>query len=152
MEKIALRAPGFQSCLIDRDPSVNLERFLKYPTEGDLDSDQRETDLPKKPSFLARLIPGLNNRYHASVAAAMANLRATAEEHNRSVKAAETALTNNDPEAIGNYFELVLSTSEYPSKFPRRARVAFIPASRQLAFDYQLPIIEDIIPNVEKYK
>jgi restriction system protein len=90
----------------------------------------------------------INRRRHD----AMANLRTTAEEHNRSVKVAETALRNNDPEAIRNYFELVLSTSEYPAKFPRRMRVAFIPEFRQLAFDYQLPTIEDIIPNIEKYK
>jgi hypothetical protein len=52
-------------CALDRDPSVNFERFLKFPTEGDLDSDetlrlisepQRESYLPIKPSFIARLI------------------------------------------------------------------------------------------------
>jgi restriction system protein len=83
---------------------------------------------------------------------AMAKLRTAAEEHNRSVKAAETALKNNDPEAIRNYFELVLSTSDYPAEFPRKVRVAYITESKQLAFDYQLPGIDDIIPNVEKYK
>jgi restriction system protein len=167
---------------LDRDPSINFEKFLKYPKESDLDSDQtlrlfpkpnRESFLPKKPAFIARLIPGVKKRYRASVVAAeqcfsqkleefeeihrrrrnaIAVLYASAEEHNRSVKAAETALTNNDPEAIRNYFELVLSTSEYPGKFPRKARVAFVQESNLLAFDYQLPTIEDIIPHVEKYK
>jgi restriction system protein len=80
----------------------------------------------------------------------MAILYASAEEHNRSVKAAEAAFTNNDPEAIRNYFELVLSMSEYPGKFPRKARVAFVPESKQLAFDYQLPTIQEVIPLVEK--
>lgn len=171
---------------LDRDPSIDFDKFLKYPTEANLDfsqllllrpEPQREKFLPKKPSFFALLIPWINDRYHASVAAAeqrfaeelkkyhqeiedirrrrceaMANLRAASEEHNRSVKSAETALRNNDPDAIKNYFELVLSTSEYPANFPRTARVAYIPESRQLAFDYQLPVIDDIIPNVEKYK
>jgi restriction system protein len=169
-------------CVLSRNPTVSFERFLKYPTEADLDSDQtlrlipepqRENNLPKKPSFFARLIPWINNRYLASVIAAeerfleqlrtfeeiqrrrrdaMANLRAAADEHNRSLKAAETALRNNDPDAIRNYFELVLSTSSYPAKFPRTARVAYTPESKQLAFDYQLPLIDDIIPKVEKYK
>lgn len=128
---------------------------MKYPKESDLDSDQtlrlfrkpkRESFLPKKPAFFVRLIPGANKRYRASVIAAeqcfseelgefeevhsrrrnaMAILYASAEEHNQSVKAAEAALTNNDPEAISNYFELGLSMSEYPGKFPRKARVAF---------------------------
>ncbi|MGO9235584.1 MAG: restriction endonuclease [Methylocella sp.] len=165
-----------------RDPSINFESFLKYPEESELDSDQtlrlfpkpkRESFLPEKPALFARLIPGVNKRYLASIVAAeqrfsqkleefeeihrrrcnaMAALCASAEEHNRSIKAAETALANNDPEAIRNYFELVLSTSEYPRKFPRKARVAYVPESKLLAFDYQLPTIEDIIPRVEKYK
>jgi restriction system protein len=82
----------------------------------------------------------------------MAILYASAEEHNQSVKAAEVAFTNNDPEAIRNYFELALSMSEYPGNFPRKARVAFVPESKQLVFDYQLPTIQVIIPLVEKYK
>ncbi|HUI22416.1 MAG TPA: restriction endonuclease [Methylocella sp.] len=167
---------------LSRDPSINFENFLKYPEESELDSDQtlrlfpkpeRDSFLPRKPTFFTRLIPGVNKRYLASIVAAeqcfsqrleefeeinrrrcnaMAALCASAEEHNRSVKVAETALTNNDPEAIRNYFELVLSTSEYPGNFPRKARVAYVPESKLLAFDYQLPTIEDIIPCVEKYK
>ena len=170
------------SLALDRDPSINFEKFLKYPKESDLDSDQtlrlfpkpnRESFLPKKPAFIAQLIPGVKKRYRAAVVAdeqrfseelegfeeihrrrrnAMAILDASAEEHNRSVKAAKVAFTNNDPEAIRNYFELVLGTSESPAKFPRKARVAFVPESKQLVFDYQLPTIEDIIPLVEKYK
>jgi hypothetical protein len=51
---------------------------LKYPKESDLDSDQtlrlfpkpnRESFLPKKPAFIARLIPGVKKRYRASVVA-----------------------------------------------------------------------------------
>jgi restriction system protein len=170
------------SLALDRDPSINFEKFLKYPKESDLDSDQtlrlfpkpeRESFLPKKPAFFAQLIPGANKRFRASVVAAeqcfseelegfeeihrrrrnaMAILYASAEEHNQSVKAAEAAFTNNDPEAIRNYFELVLSMSEYPGKFPRKVRVAFVPESKQLVFDYQLPTIQEIIPLVEKYK
>jgi restriction system protein len=154
---------------LGRDPSINFESFLKHPEESELDWEQtlrlipepkRKSFLPKKPTFFARLIPGANKRYATSIVAAeqcfsqelekfeeiqrrrrnaMATLNASAEEHNRSVKAAETALRNNDPEAIRNYFELVLSMSEYPGKFPRKARVAFVPESKQLAFDYQLP-------------
>jgi restriction system protein len=134
---------------------------------------QRESFLPKKPSFCARIIPWVNNRYRTSVFVAeqrfseelekfeevhcrrrnaMAALHASAEAHNRSVKAAEMGLRNNDPDAIRNYFELVLTSSEYPKEFARRVRVAFIPESKQLVFDYELPTIEDIIPHVEKYR
>jgi hypothetical protein len=47
------------SLALDRDPSINFEKFLKYPKESDLDSDQtlrlfpkpnRESFLPKKPA------------------------------------------------------------------------------------------------------
>jgi hypothetical protein len=51
---------------LGRDPSINFDNFLKYPEESELDSDEtlrlfpkpnRESFLPKKPPFIARLIP-----------------------------------------------------------------------------------------------
>lgn len=166
----------------NRDPSINFEEFLRHPKESDLDSDQTlqpipepkiESFWPEKPKFLVQLLPGAGARYKDAISVAkqrfseklaefnelerrrcdaLANLYASAAEHNRSVNAAETALTNNDPEAIKNYFELVLTRSEYPSDFPLKVRGGYVPESKLIAFDYQLPTIEDVIPRTEKYR
>ena len=37
------------------------------------------------------------------------------------------------------YFSLILQTSSYPNGFPQTFRIAFVPESRQLVVEYQLP-------------
>jgi hypothetical protein len=69
---------------LNRDPSVDFNKFLKYPTEADLESDETlrlipeprpENYLPHKPSFFVRLIPWINDRYLATVAGAWLTCR-----------------------------------------------------------------------------
>ncbi|EFH80237.1 restriction endonuclease [Ktedonobacter racemifer] len=55
------------------------------------------------------------------------------------------------PSAITNYFTLVLSSCEYPENFPQQAKLAFVPESKQLIVEYDLPTI-DVVPTVSAYK
>ena len=57
----------------------------------------------------------------------------------------------DDPEAIVEYFSLVLDASRYPSKFPRTHRMAFVPESKQLVVEYELPGL-DTVPTVKQYR
>ncbi len=164
------------------DPYIKFTDFLQHPTENELGEEfsahlvtepQREKFLPEHPSLFALLIPGTKKRYGARLKeaeclfedafkkfeefntrrlAALAALHQNANIHNQTMRDAEEALEKNDPEAIRNYFELVLSLAEDPAKFPKKLRVAFVPESKQLAFDYQLPTLENSIPEVEKYR
>jgi len=55
------------------------------------------------------------------------------------------------PEAVVTYFTLVLSASAYPDGFPKHARLAFVPESRQLVVEYGLPPFA-VIPEVGQYR
>jgi len=55
------------------------------------------------------------------------------------------------PEAIVDYFTIVLSSSAYPDNFPQRAKVGYVPESKQLVVEYDLPSFE-IIPEFGSFK
>jgi restriction system protein len=57
-----------------------------------------------------------------------------------------------NPEAIMNYCTLVLESSEYPEGFPQHAKIAYVPESKQLVIEYDLPTLDDIIPDIKEYK
>ncbi|MGA2636198.1 restriction endonuclease [Methylocella sp.] len=161
---------------------IRFTDFLRHPDENDLGEEfsrqlfpepQRDKFLPARPSLLAAVIPGTKRKYAAKLKEAEARfadafnkfedftnrrrdaltaLYQEANLHNQTMKDAEEALKNNDPEAIRSYFELVLRLSDDPPQFPKKLRVAFVPESKQLVFDYQLPTLEHSIPAIEKYR
>ena len=55
------------------------------------------------------------------------------------------------PSAIVEYFTMVLASSSYPEKFPQHAKLAYVPESKQLVVEYDLPVLETI-PEVGSYK
>lgn len=56
-----------------------------------------------------------------------------------------------DPEAIVQYFALVLETSAYPDSFPKQSRLAFVPESKQLVIELELPAYH-VVPVVSQHK
>lgn len=46
---------------------------------------------------------------------------------------------------------MVLQRSEYPTEFPQSFRLSYIPDSREIVIDYELPN-KDIMPTVLEYK
>jgi restriction system protein len=63
----------------------------------------------------------------------------------------KAAFRSGQPQAVTDYFALVLEASSYPDGFPQAFRLAYIPESRQLALQYQLPGFERI-PSVAEYR
>ncbi len=55
------------------------------------------------------------------------------------------------PQAIVEYFMMVLAASSYPRDFPQHAKLAYVPESRQLVVEYDLPPFE-IVPEVSSYR
>src|SRR6266699_21260 len=49
------------------------------------------------------------------------------------------------PFAIINYFTMVLTASNYPDGFPQHAKLAYVPESRQLVIEYDLPSFNVIL-------
>lgn len=60
-------------------------------------------------------------------------------------------LSAGTPSAVINYFTMVLSASDYPEGFPQHAKIAYVPESKQLVVEYDLPSFE-IVPAVGLYK
>lgn len=73
------------------------------------------------------------------------------EEHNTEIEEFKNRLEMGDSEAIINYCTLVLESSIYPDDFPQRAKVAYVPESKQVVIEYDLPTI-DIVPDLGSYK
>ncbi len=63
----------------------------------------------------------------------------------------QKALAASSPSAIVNYFTMVLEASDYPEGFPQTAKVAYVPESKQLVVEYDLPHL-DIVSPVSAYK
>jgi restriction system protein len=55
------------------------------------------------------------------------------------------------PDAIVTYFMLVLEASNYPIDFPQQAKLAYVPESKQLVVEYELPPY-DRVPTIGSYK
>ena len=55
------------------------------------------------------------------------------------------------PSAVANYFVLIIEASSYPEGFPQQAQLAFVPESKQLVVEYDLPPYETV-PQVGSYK
>jgi restriction system protein len=67
------------------------------------------------------------------------------------IEAFRTEFEAGDHTAVLSYFDLVLSASRYPEGFPQKFRLAYVPESRQLVVEYELPSL-DVVPAVKSYK
>ena len=82
--------------------------------------------------------------------AATNDLLEQAHVHNEAVDRFKAAFDNYEPDAVVNYFSLVLAASGYPEGFPKQYKVAFVPESKQLVVEYDLPDFT-VVPEVREY-
>jgi restriction system protein len=78
-------------------------------------------------------------------------VEAETAQHNAEIDRFGVALADGNPDAIVQYFGMVLGNSVYPDDFPHHYRLAYVPESRQLVVEYELPSI-DVVPTVREYK
>lgn len=76
---------------------------------------------------------------------------AKAAQRNEEVAEFEAAYRSGDANAVVAYTTMVLERSRYPEGFPQEFRVAYVPDSRQLVVDYELPG-PSIVPTVAEYR
>jgi restriction system protein len=76
--------------------------------------------------------------------------RGVAAQHQR-IDEFRDAFAAGDASAVCSYFDLVLQRSAYPEGFPKKTRLAFVPDSKQLVIEYDLPTFE-VVPSVGAYK
>jgi restriction system protein len=87
-------------------------------------------------------------REHQELAA---KITARADQQNAEVDMFRAHVEAGDPEALVQYFSLVLDRSHYPQDFPRSYRAAFVPESKQLVVEYEMPTI-GVVPDLKQYR
>lgn len=81
----------------------------------------------------------------------LAKAEAEAEAQHAEVDALEAGYRAGGADEVAAVMELVLANSPYPDGFDQVYRLAFVPDSRQLVIEYELPTV-DVVPSVKTYK
>lgn len=92
----------------------------------------------------------LNAAYH-SYQQHCQRVEAQAAAQNAEVDRFAAAFTAAEPQAVVDYFSMVLANSVYPDDFPQQYRLAYVPESRQVVAEYELPTLE-VVPAVREYR
>jgi hypothetical protein len=74
-----------------------------------------------------------------------------AQQRNQEVDKLEASYKAGDVSAVLTYNAMVLERSEYPEGFPQNFRLAYVPDSKELVIEYELPTV-GIVPNILEYK
>jgi restriction system protein len=69
----------------------------------------------------------------------------------KEIETLESSYRSGDPSAIIEYHTLVLQRAAYPEDFPQGCRVAFVPESKELVVEYELPG-PDVIPAAVEFR
>lgn len=119
----------------------------------------------KAPTGLSRLIPGVTRRYEAALEDGRHRYTLAMRKHERAeqdrqtrLAAAESAYKRHcalhvlqsgyeraDPRAIEGCFRVLLAASAYPDDWPRKCGVTFVPESKELVVEYELPTM-NVVP------
>jgi restriction system protein len=74
-----------------------------------------------------------------------------ARKQHQEVDTFEADYRRGDLDAVVSYCSLVLGTSSYPEGFPQSFKLAYVPESRQVVVEYDLPTT-GIVPSAKSYK
>ncbi len=77
--------------------------------------------------------------------------REAVDADNAKIDDFRTDLDEGKPAAVVDYLGMVLDASVYPELFPEGHRLAFVPESRQLVLEHDLPPF-DVIPEAKAFK
>lgn len=153
-------------------PTLEIPKELTIQPTPPTTNQYRVPDL----SFFQSLVPGAKAKHHVEVQRAEARFTEALQHHQRAeterknkietlrdghqvqlnglrkeIDALESAYRNCDPSAISEYYGLVLQRTTYPPDFPQRYRVAFVPESKQVVVECELPPPE-VVPGVAEYR
>lgn len=176
LEQDIAQLEGLLGATLSVDDHIDFETLKKPPKMQVLVPSIKkpvlENYLPPKLSGIQKYLPGAKDKHSQEVASAHRRFEADLAVYNRAIEDHQRALkdaqeraeshtakveqfqqdfNNGLPDAIVSYFSLVLGASSYPEGFPQKAKIAYVPESKQLVVEYDLPPFE-IIPEVASYK
>ncbi|MEN3370666.1 MAG: restriction system protein [Verrucomicrobiota bacterium] len=82
---------------------------------------------------------------------AAADYEAKVQERDQQITELWGAYWRHETDAVVAYAEMVLSGSTYPEDFPHEYRFAFVPESKLLVIEYELPP-PGIVPTIQEYR
>jgi restriction system protein len=74
-----------------------------------------------------------------------------AQKQHAEVDAFEADYRRGVPDAVATYCSMVLEASQYPKGFPQEFKLAYVPESRQVVVEYELPTVA-VVPTVKASK
>lgn len=77
--------------------------------------------------------------------------KAEAQEQHAQIDAFEAEYRGGVQDAVTAYCSMVLEASQYPEGFPQQFKLAYVPESRQVVVEYELPTVA-IVPTVKSYR
>lgn len=90
-------------------------------------------------------------RARADWQAAADAANAEAQKQHAEVDAFEADYHRGVQDAVASYCSMVLEASQYPDGFPQQFKLAYVPESRQVVVEYELPTVA-VVPAVKAYK
>ena len=76
---------------------------------------------------------------------------AQAQKQHAEIGAFEADYRRGMQDAVAAYCSMVLEASQYPRGFPQQFKLAYVPESRQVVVEYELPTVA-VVPAVKAYK
>lgn len=73
------------------------------------------------------------------------------EAENAKIDEFKEKLEAGDAEAVVDYLGMVLEASRYPHSFPKSHKIAYVPESKQVVLEHDLPDF-DVVPDIKTYK
>ena len=77
--------------------------------------------------------------------------KADAQKQHSEIDAFEADYRRGVQDAVAAYCSMVLEASQYPKGFPQQFKLAYVPESRQVVVEYELPTVA-VVPAVRSYK
>ena len=178
---LAAAVGALETLLVDalaRPLGMNWSALERKVSEADLGEKlsappDRDTFKPKPPGMFQKLVPGWKKRFHRKVAAGEATFKAEFEQYSAVMKDRQEKLSklqeeankynariirfresyrSGKTEAVATFFASIFENSDYPEKFPAKWQLRYVPESRHLIVNFDLPNIDDIVPLVERYR
>lgn len=79
------------------------------------------------------------------------SLKVEADRKNSEIDQWRDAVKRGDRGAVETYFDQVIGNSDYPDGFPQEAKLAYVRESKQLVVEYDLPVMDSIVPVLKGY-
>ncbi|MCW3048004.1 MAG: restriction endonuclease [Solirubrobacterales bacterium] len=162
------------SATLATDDTIDIARLKVSPTTPQFDAGGLDRPLQRPASLttLRALVPGAKQRhadameqFHADEQARERELAARRAAHEQDVAAIRdqaaaqdaevdafaAAYAAGEPDAVVTYSSMVLAASRYPHDFPQQHKVAYVPESRQLVVETDVPPIA-VVPEQAEYR